>query len=92
MTFDSDTRRFPSRAWKVTPYATEEGMIMARREEHQAGHEALHEATSQPGQERPHESAMARFVAGIAYEERQHEQERDNDERETRNDHTSKPE
>jgi hypothetical protein len=75
-------------------YATEEGMIMTRREEQQAGREALQEVTSQPGRERPHESAMARFVAGIAYEERQHEHEheRDNDEQETRNDHTSKPE
>ena len=69
---------------------------MARREEQQAAHEALQEVISQPGHERPHESAMARFVAGIAYEERRNEQrhgqERDNDEQETRNDHTSKPE
>ena len=65
---------------------------MTRREEKRAGHEALQEVTSQPGRERPHESAMARFLAGIAYEERQHESEHDNDEREARNDHTSKPE
>jgi hypothetical protein len=67
-------------------------MIMKRREEHQAGHEALHEVTSEPGRERPHESAIARFVAGIAYEEHHHDRERDNDEQETRDDHTSKPE
>lgn len=65
---------------------------MTRREESQAGHEALREVTSQPGRERPHESAMARFVSGIAYEERRHEQERDNHEQEVRNDHSSKPE
>lgn len=65
---------------------------MTRREEHQTRHDALQEVTSQPGRERPHESAIARFVAGIAYEERQHDRERDNDEQETRDDHTSKPE
>jgi hypothetical protein len=67
-------------------------MTMTRHEEHQAGREALQEVTSQPGRGRPHESAMARFVAGIAHEEHRHAPERDNDEQETRNDHTSKPE
>jgi hypothetical protein len=47
--------------------------------------------TSQPGRERPHESAMERFIAGIAYEERRHQQRRD-DKQETRHDHTSEPE
>ena len=65
---------------------------MTRREDQQAAREALQEVTSQPGGERPHESAMARFIAGIAYEESRHEHERDNDEQETRHDHTSKPE
>jgi hypothetical protein len=70
----------------------EEVTIMTHREEQQAGKEALEEVTSQPGRERSHESAMQRFIAGIAYEERRRQQRRDNDEQETRHDHTSEPE
>jgi hypothetical protein len=70
----------------------EEVTIMARREEQQAGQEALQEVTSQPGRERPHESAMERFIAGIAYEKLHQQQKRDDDKQETRHDHTSKPE
>ena len=65
---------------------------MTRREEHQAARQALHETTSQPVHERPHESTMARFVAGIGYEQRRHEHKPDEDEQEKGNDHTSKPE
>lgn len=46
---------------------------MERHEDYQANREALREVTSQSS-DRPHEAAMARFVAGLAYEERRHEE------------------
>lgn len=65
---------------------------MSRREEQQTEHEALQEVTSRPGRQRPHESAMASFVAGIMYEESRHEHEHDIDDQKTRHDHSPKPE
>lgn len=47
---------------------------MDGREEFQAQGEALDEISTHPDRSRPHESAISRFVAGIAYEERRHEQ------------------
>jgi hypothetical protein len=64
-------RRRPDPAWSWGIFRVE-AMIMGGREEYSAGREALQEVVSQPERERPHESAIARFVAGLAYAERQH--------------------
>lgn len=57
------------------------GCAMSRQEQQRANREARRDMAAQPARERPHESAMAAFMAGIAYEEKQHEDaEREDDE------------
>jgi hypothetical protein len=54
---------------------------MTRQEQQWANREARRDMAAQPARERPHESAMAAFMAGMAYEERRHEDaEREDDE------------
>lgn len=48
-------------------------MSRQEQEQEQAGREARRDMTAEPARERPHESAMAAFVAGMAYEEKHHE-------------------
>jgi hypothetical protein len=50
------------------------------REEQRANREARRDMVEEPARQRPHESSMAAFVAGMAYEEEQ----RDEAERERR--------